>query len=288
MEMSVERPAPPKPLFGQHWPSPRAQRAWEDAVAELTPSRESSVVDNEHAWDEPASIRDRAAPVSEVDQSWSAPVPVALAEDDLQITHRRSTQEIGLDDLEPESAIPPRAVRPRKSTLVVAPLPTQLTRPFSQRFAQKPPRRRWLAICVVGGLAAVIAIVAPRSPASPSSLIQRPAGLGDAPMAPAAAAPAAAAPAPPAQGMPEAAAATPTPGAPDASDPVAGSPASRAADPKLARLAHKAPGAKAANKAATPTKSSASRTTTKPGKSKNRGVPTHDTSHEPGHEPGHD
>ena len=209
---------------------------------------QSSTESDDHTW---------AAPVSAIDSSWSAPVPVpvpvpvpltaalevgahadstwdpgihsaptpaAIKEpaapavideprsDRRTTAERAATVDLEVEDIEIQSmnAAQPRPRNPlgrmstirgpgREATVVVVPLPSPAgasgghpaiePRPFSARFAPRPPRRRWITLGLTAAVAGAIAFVAPR-------LSSQPQGIGPAATSVASTAPPAAAVAP--------------------------------------------------------------------------------------------
>lgn len=190
---------------------------------------QSSTKSDDHAWDAAVS-----APVSAIDSSWSAPVPVPLiaahevgvhADSTWKATSERAaTVDLDVEDIEIQSASAPRPRHPaaarmstirghgREPTVVVRPLPSPAgasgghpaieSRPFSARFAPRPPRRRWVTLGVTAAIAGAIAFVAPRLSSQPQVIGPAATATGAAPP------PAAVAPVSP---SPAAAAVTATP-----------------------------------------------------------------------------
>jgi hypothetical protein len=140
----------------------------------------------------PAGIDEAAAPAAPVE-----PVePVEIGEHNDRrraMAERAATVDLGVEDIEIQSAraalgmhagLPARPARMntirdhgRDPTVVVVPLPSPAAatgghpalepRPFSARFAPRPPRRRWVTLGVVAAIAGAIAFVAPRLSSPP-------------------------------------------------------------------------------------------------------------------------
>jgi hypothetical protein len=143
------------------------------------------------------------------DSTWdpgihSAPTPAAIKEpaapaviDDRRATaERAATVDLEVEDIEIQSTNAPQP-RPRlrnpaagrmstirgpgrEATVVVVPLPSPAgasgghpaiePRPFSARFAPRPPRRRWITLGLTAAVAGAIAFVAPRLSSQPQGI----------------------------------------------------------------------------------------------------------------------